>query len=50
MKKIEYMAPEMEVLEMKLQGILCDSPANFNDGEGSGSGTWDPNPGAGPGE
>ena len=30
MKKIEYKEPEMEILEMKLQGILCDSP--FDDG------------------
>ncbi len=25
MKKIEYMAPEMEVVEMKYNGVLCAS-------------------------
>ena len=25
MKKIEYIAPEMEVVELKLTGILCAS-------------------------
>ena len=25
MKKIEYQAPEMEVIDMKLQGVLCVS-------------------------
>ena len=27
MKKIEYQAPEMEIMELKLQGILCVSPS-----------------------
>ena len=31
MKKIEYQAPEMEVLEIKYQGILCESPGIIND-------------------
>lgn len=35
MKKIEYQAPEMEVLEVKLQGILCTSPST-DDGDNSG--------------
>ena len=31
MKKIEYQAPEMEVLEFKYQGILCESPTQIVD-------------------
>lgn len=34
MKKFEYMAPEMEVVEMKYNGVLCAS-----DEEAGGGGT-----------
>ena len=38
MKKIEYLSPEMEVVEIKVQGILCIS----GDGDGSTSNPNDP--------
>lgn len=47
MKKIEYKAPEMEVVDLKLQGILCTSTQESG---GSTPGEWNPNPGEGPGE
>lgn len=46
MKKIEYQAPEMEVVDLKNQGALLS--ASFDDGTETGG--WDPNPGSGPGE
>ena len=40
MKKIEYLSPEMEVVEMKVQGMLCIS----GDGDGSSSDPNNPEP------
>lgn len=39
MKKIEYKAPKMEVIELKFHQILCGSPTEGNEveqGEGGG--------------
>ena len=37
-KKELYAAPEIEVLELRLEGVIAGSP---NDQSGSGDGEWD---------
>jgi len=48
MEMKKYMTPEMEIVELKLQGILCGSPTTDEGGStadpGSGSGET-PDPG-----
>ena len=41
MKKNEYMAPEMEVVELKLNGMLCTSDTAGQGGEGDPDGDLD---------
>ena len=43
MEMKEYMAPEMEVIEVKMQGILCNSiEEDPQPGWGGGAGGKDP--------
>ena len=38
MKKIEYKAPKMEIINLKFQGILCGSPTEGEQPEQGGGG------------